>query len=92
MVNCKLFIDVHMYIIIVKQVSLKNENRLDPFAKLKSTLIKKKVDLRFTFLTFSVFSVTISFYDDGVHYFFEKQYNFYSGFIIYLLMIYLCFT
>jgi hypothetical protein len=78
MVNCKLFIDVHLYTIIVKQVSLKNENRLDPLAKLKSRRVKKKVDLRFAFLTFSVFSVTISFYDDGVHYFFENQYNFYS--------------
>jgi hypothetical protein len=72
MVNCKLFINVHMYIIIVKQVSLKNENRLDPLAKLKSSQVKKKVDLRFAFLTFSVFSVTISFFNDGVHYFFEN--------------------
>jgi hypothetical protein len=77
MVNCKLFINVHLYTIIVKQVSSKNENRLEPLAKLKSSQVKKKVDLRFAFLTFSVFSVTISFYDDGVHYFFEKQYNFY---------------
>ena len=77
MVNCKLFINVHMYTIIVKQISLKNENRLDPLAKLKSRRVKKKVDLRFTFLTFSVFSVTISFFNDGVHYFFENQYNFY---------------
>jgi hypothetical protein len=41
-------------------------------AKLKSRRVKKKVDLRFAFLTFSVFSVTISFYDDGVHCFFEN--------------------
>jgi hypothetical protein len=65
-----------MYTIIVKQFSLKNENRLDPLAKLKSRRVKKKVDLRFAFLTFSVFLVTISFFDDGVHLFFEKQYNF----------------
>ena len=89
MVNCKLFIDVHLYTIIMKQVSLKNENRLDPLAKLKSSQVKKKVDLRFAFLTFSVFSVTISFYDDGVHYFFENQYNFYLEFIIILLIFYL---
>ena len=80
-----------MYTIIMKQVSLKNENRLDPFAKLKSRWVKKKVDLRFAFLTFSVFSVTISFYDDGVHYFFEKQYNFYLGFIINLFRFHLRF-
>jgi hypothetical protein len=61
---------------------MKNENRLDPLAKLKSSQVKKKVDLRFVFLTFSVFSVTISFYDDGVHYFFKNQYNFYLEFII----------
>ena len=78
MVNCKLFINVHLYTIIIKQISLKNENHLDPLAKLKSRRVKKKVDLRFAFLTFSVFSVTISFYDDGVHCFFENQYNFHS--------------
>jgi hypothetical protein len=72
MVNCKLFIDVHLYTIIIKQVSSKNENRLDPLAKLKSRRVKKKVDLRFAFFTFSVFSVTISFFDDGVHCFFEN--------------------
>ena len=77
MVNCKLFIDVHLYTIIVKQVSLKNENRLDPLAKLKSSQVKKKVDLRFAFWTFSVFSVTISFFNDGVHCFFKNKYNFY---------------
>jgi hypothetical protein len=91
MVNYKLFYNVHMYTIIVKQFSLKNENRLDTLAKLKSSQVKKKVDLRFAFLTFSVFSVTISFYDDGVHCFFENQYNFYSGFIIHLLIFYLRF-
>jgi hypothetical protein len=80
-----------MYTIIMKQISPKNENRLDPFAKLKSRRVKKKVDLRFAFLTFSVFSVTISFFNDGVHYFFKKQYNFYSEFIIHLLTFSLCF-
>jgi hypothetical protein len=72
MVNCKLFNNVHLYTITMKQFSFFNENRLDPFAKLKSSQVKKKVDLRFAFLTFSVFSVTISFYDDGVHCFFEN--------------------